>query len=466
MNVFEALLGLLIPFAFAYAIYRLFRWCARADDPAADTDDPSVRQVKNEKTFLCMVRVMLAEVMAFVDGGFIAMLLSLLGGEAFHPGMFAIGIFIGAYLGIRQAARNRLPKSAVFRYVPLLLPIAGILFWAVRQNIQSGDMSYRNCVFWVSAVLYHCVSFFVFFVAGCAFAKKRFTGKVVLSLSVAVVAGLASVFAWQAVQRQSVTFSHGYSGPTVAEYVDLSAYDPANEGNTLARLESSPDSRVKDNFPLVDGATAFYPIYAAVLNATYDLPDRAEFGKYLFCSRTPEAYARLIRKEVDVIFAFQPSDGQIESARAAGVDLRLIPIAREAFVFFVNNANPVSDLTIGQIRDIYSKKTTNWRDVGGKHARILPFQRPDDSGSQTAMIKEVMRGTELTKPLREEYLISSMMGMIRRVAHYRDSAESIGYSFRFFARNMATLDPYNRMERYKPSDGSVKLLRVNGVDPS
>ncbi len=39
------------------------------------------------------------------------------------------------------------------------------------------------------------------------------------------------------------------------------------------------------------------------------------------------------------------------------------PIGRDAFIFIVNNNNPVNNLTISQIQDIYTGKTRNWKDV-------------------------------------------------------------------------------------------------------
>jgi phosphate transport system substrate-binding protein len=93
------------------------------------------------------------------------------------------------------------------------------------------------------------------------------------------------------------------------------------------------------------------------------------------------------------------------------------------------------------------------------------------------MLKEVMKDRKITKPLmepqRNEYF-PGMGGMVIGVgvAQYRDAAESIGYSFRFFAQNMVTIDLYappsrtRRGEAYKPADGAVKLLRINGVEPS
>lgn len=45
--------------------------------------------------------------------------------------------------------------------------------------------------------------------------------------------------------------------------------------------------------------------------------------------------------------------------------LKSVSVAKEGFVFIVNKQNPVDTLTQEQIRDIYSGKITNWKDVGG-----------------------------------------------------------------------------------------------------
>src|SRR5690606_17803581 len=102
---------------------------------------------------------------------------------------------------------------------------------------------------------------------------------------------------------------------------------------------------------------------------------------------TPSAYSRLIEGNVDLIFAAEPSSGQIQAAEKAGVELQMTPIGREAFVFFVNARNPISNLSSADIRQIYSGEYGNWKELGGKDDEILPFQRPEDSGSQTMFIK-------------------------------------------------------------------------------
>lgn len=129
---------------------------------------------------------------------------------------------------------------------------------------------------------------------------------------------------------------------------------------------------------------------------------------------------------MDVFFGAQPSAWQVEEAAKQGVEFCLTPVAREAFVFLVSRENPVETLTVGQIQDIYQKKIKNWENLGGMDEQIMPFQRPENSGSQTIMQK-VMGEKELPPPLLEEYA-SGMGGVIEAVASYRNYPGAIGYS--------------------------------------
>ena len=139
-------------------------------------------------------------------------------------------------------------------------------------------------------------------------------------------------------------------------------------------------------------------------------------------------------------------------AESKGVKLKLVPIGREAFVFFVNKKNKVNNLSVEEIQGIYTKKITNWKSVGGRSKKIMPFQRPENSGSQTIMVNKIMKGTEISTPLREEYS-EFMGGIIDRVADYRNYEEAIGYSFRYYASGM------NKNE-------NIKLLAIDGIEPT
>jgi len=275
--------------------------------------------------------------------------------------------------------------------------------------------------------------------------------------------------------------------------VNLNLFHPWSGSSRLPRLDSPASFRISDNFPRLDGATSAYPIFAAVANEVFEVSDKAELQQYLFVSRTAEAYNRLIRGVVDVIFVLQPSEEQLKAAEDAGAELQFTPIAKDGFVFFVNRRNPVSGLSIEQIRDIYRGNVTNWQEVGGSDREILPFQRPANSGSQTAMINEVMRGEELIRPLAEQVSFS-MTGPVYGVAQYRDNEEAIGYSFRFFTEEMMrdvwrdgqrqtdffqlmldlipvdTPDAQERRKQYQSEIDRImtpiQLLAIDGVYPS
>lgn len=75
------------------------------------------------------------------------------------------------------------------------------------------------------------------------------------------------------------------------------------------------------------------------------------------------------------------SDEQRAMAGQKGLELLLTPVGREAFVFFVNSRNSITDLSTSDVRRIYSGEVTNWREVGGGNNEIRAYQRPDESGS-------------------------------------------------------------------------------------
>jgi phosphate transport system substrate-binding protein len=155
--------------------------------------------------------------------------------------------------------------------------------------------------------------------------------------------------------------------------------------------------------------------------------------------------------QVDMIFAAGPSEAQLKAAETAGVTLHLTPVGREAFVFFVNSKNPVENLTVEQIQGIYSGEITNWKHLGGRLQRIRPFQRAENSGSQTSLQK-LMKGKALMEPEMEDR-IAGMGGIITEVASYRNHSNAIGFSFRYYATEMI-------------KNGDIRLLALNGVEPT
>ena len=136
---------------------------------------------------------------------------------------------------------------------------------------------------------------------------------------------------------KSVMLKPDYDVERVVGEVDLWDYTPFAPGNLLYKFEKAPSISISEDYPTLDGATAGYPIYGSIVQAVYKGLNEETVKDYVQCNTTPVAYERLINKEVDAIFVLEPSKKQLEAAKKAGVELELIPIGKEAFIFFVNN---------------------------------------------------------------------------------------------------------------------------------
>ncbi|MBQ1592846.1 MAG: substrate-binding domain-containing protein, partial [Treponema sp.] len=88
----------------------------------------------------------------------------------------------------------------------------------------------------------------------------------------------------------------------------------------------------------------------------------------------------------------------------------------------------------------------------GKWKKIRPFQRARNSGSQTAFVKMMGKDFDLIPPETHKKL-TFMDGIIDVVSDYENHDNAIGYTFRYFLRNMN-------------KNPDVKMLKINGIDPS
>lgn len=255
----------------------------------------------------------------------------------------------------------------------------------------------------------------------------------------------------------SVTAYEGYQAylesleVVSAQDTDLSTYQPFTEETKLISLEEPSTFTIEENLPKLDGATALYPVYAAFAQAVYPEKEYPLENSEVISNQTSDAFNRLIDGEADIVFMAHPSENQMKMAEKNGVELTLTPIGREAFVFFVHKKNPIEKLSIRQIQAIFSGEITNWKEVGGNDQKIRAFQRPEGSGSQSALLS-VMNG----KPLMEspsEDIVTGMGGIIRETTDYRNKTNAIGFSFRHFSQEMV-------------QNGKIKYIAVEGISPT
>lgn len=242
---------------------------------------------------------------------------------------------------------------------------------------------------------------------------------------------------------------NNFSGTDQAKMIDVGAYLPHDENSSLPEIEAS--FRLTDDLPVLDGAAALVPVYASIIDTVYpegcvtyeggEFSDDNFYGENFAADskmqykNTVRGYTAIVDGDTDILFCAAPSEEQRKYAEKKGVELIYVPIGLEAFVFFVNENNPVNDLTAEQIRSIYSGDIKNWSEVGGKNRIINPVTRPAGSGSQTMM---------------DAFMGEREIGMKSPFAIF---GGSIGFSFRYYMNGIV-------------DNQSVKLLSVNGVYPS
>ena len=116
-------------------------------------------------------------------------------------------------------------------------------------------------------------------------------------------------------------------------------------------------------------------------------------------------------------------------------------LAYDGIAIIVNPENPVSDLTLEQIADIYTGRITNWKDLGGNDAEIVLIGREAGSGTRDGF--ETITGTTDACQYRQE--LTSTGDVITTVAQNPDA---IGYA------SLASIKD------------TVKALSVGGIVPT
>ncbi len=138
--------------------------------------------------------------------------------------------------------------------------------------------------------------------------------------------------------------------------------------------------------------------------------------------------AALINGTVDIANASrQIKTEEITEAQSKGIDPVEHIIARDAIAVIVNPNNPVRQLTLQQIADIYSGKYDNWQQVGGEDRPIVRLSRETNSGTHVYFLETVLRlGEKDNKTLfsTDTLLLASSEGIINEV---RQNPNAIGY---------------------------------------
>ncbi len=108
--------------------------------------------------------------------------------------------------------------------------------------------------------------------------------------------------------------------------------------------------------------------------------------------------AALLNGTVDIANASRElKQKEYEKAKELGIDPQEFRVALDGIAVIVHPENPIDELTVDQIRDIFIGKIKNWKELGGMDSPITLYGRENSSGTYEFFKEHVLGKDELGK---------------------------------------------------------------------
>ncbi|MCB5247496.1 MAG: PstS family phosphate ABC transporter substrate-binding protein [Candidatus Cloacimonetes bacterium] len=133
---------------------------------------------------------------------------------------------------------------------------------------------------------------------------------------------------------------------------------------------------------------------------------------------------------------------EISQAKSKGINPTPYAIALDGIAIVVHDSNPVKNLSIAQIRDIYTGKIKNWKEVGGPNLPIVAISRDVASGTFEVFNEKALSGSKVTASAQ---LLASNNAVASAVGSTPGGIGYIGLGY---------------------LTGQIKVVSANGVTPS
>ncbi|VGO11662.1 Phosphate-binding protein PstS [Pontiella desulfatans] len=192
---------------------------------------------------------------------------------------------------------------------------------------------------------------------------------------------------------------------------------------------------------VIDGSTTVGPIAKAF--AEYYMSANPDVNITVSESGSGNGAKGMVNSTCDVAAMSRPmKETEFKAAAEKGVQPVAHVVALDGLPILVHPSNPVQDLTIEQVRNIYLGKISNWKEVGGPDKAIVTISRDTNSGTYETFENLVMSKQKIHENC--EYVGSN--GAIRQ--RVQSTPAAIGYAGLGFV------------------DKTTKALKINGIYPS
>jgi phosphate transport system substrate-binding protein len=139
-------------------------------------------------------------------------------------------------------------------------------------------------------------------------------------------------------------------------------------------------------------------------------------------------------------------------AEKAGAQPIEIPVAKDGLSVYVNESNPLTELTMADLKAIFTGKITSWKELGGPDAKIIPYSRENSSGTYMFFKEHVLENADYTPRAQ------NMPGTAAVVNAVSKEKFSIGYGGAAYAKGIKILKikKDDKTPAIGPSDATIK----------
>jgi len=134
-----------------------------------------------------------------------------------------------------------------------------------------------------------------------------------------------------------------------------------------------------------------------------------------------------------------------------------IPVARDGLAVYVNAASPLTEISIPDLKGIFTGKITNWKQLGGPDANIIVYSRENSSGTYVFFKEHVLQGADFTPRAQ------TMPGTAAVVNAVSKEKFGIGYGGAAYAKGIKILKV--KKDAGSPAINPEKATVLNGTYP-
>jgi phosphate transport system substrate-binding protein len=175
-------------------------------------------------------------------------------------------------------------------------------------------------------------------------------------------------------------------------------------------------------------------------------------------------FQSLLEEQIDICAAsrpIEPNEIVLMGEKFNTVGLSFL-VARDALSIYVNPNNPIKNLSLDQINDIYTCKISNWKELGGEDQKIIRISRSNASGTYLYFLKHVLGGNEIC----DSVVILNTTHDIVEFVRYNNAAigyGGLGYAEQSMQVKVNTIEPTekNVIDNIYPISRYLRYYTVN-----